>query len=84
MERSGLNTTYTCYAMAMFSDREAFDLYHRQMGEACDYDVMRQEIADRHFDGVDFEAGAIFDLSADLGGGGDGGGSDGGDGGGGD
>jgi hypothetical protein len=95
--RSGMNTDYSCYGVAMFSGREDFNQFHQSIGETCDYDAMRGEIADSHFHGnTDF---TISDISAAFsesgshsgdgghhGGGGDGGGDSGGggDGGGGD
>ena len=85
-----MNTDYSCYGVAMFSDRENFNEYHREMGEYCDYNVMRGEIASLYSLGnSDF---TISDISAsfsdsgshsgdgghghggDSGGGGDGGG----------
>jgi len=46
-----LNAIYSCYAIAMFSNREAFDQFHEVNGEHCNYDVMRGEIAVEYFGG---------------------------------
>jgi hypothetical protein len=51
IERYGLNSDYSCYAISMFSDRAAFDQYHRDLGEHCNYDAMRAEVAAAHFNG---------------------------------
>src|SRR6266446_9889543 len=40
VERSGLSVAYSCYAIAMFSDRDGFDHFHHAMGEHCDYAVI--------------------------------------------
>ncbi|MDH5447164.1 MAG: hypothetical protein OEY52_16565 [Gammaproteobacteria bacterium] len=88
IERSGLSVTDACYGIAMFSSREAFDQYHQETGESCNYDSMRCEIADKHFGGnSEFEISDIASASSSYGGGfddggfadaggGDGGGSD--------
>lgn len=79
IERSGLSVSDACYGIAMFSSREAFDQYHQETGESCDYDAMRTEIADQHFQGNSgFEIGDIASVSSDYGGGFDAGGFDGG------
>src|SRR5581483_10888155 len=55
IERYGLNGDYSCYAIAMFSGRTDFDQFHRSLGESCDYDTMRADVAVAHFDGnLDF------------------------------
>jgi hypothetical protein len=51
IERAGLDTTYACYAVAMFSSREDFAQFHMDSGESCDYDAMRGEVAREHFSG---------------------------------
>jgi hypothetical protein len=86
IERSGLSVSDACYGIAMFSSRESFELYHQEIGESCDYDAIRSEIADQHFHGNSgFEISDIATVSSTYGGGfdadgGDGGGADGGDG----
>jgi hypothetical protein len=68
VERSGLNVHHSCYAIAMFSDRDAFVQFHHEIGENCDYDNMRAEIADRHFHGnMDFTISDIFAAGVDPG-----------------
>jgi hypothetical protein len=51
IERAGLDTTYACYAIAMFSLREDFAQFHMDAGENCDFDAMRGEVAQDHFRG---------------------------------
>jgi hypothetical protein len=50
-EQGGFNLTYLCYAYCIYCDRAAFVDHHRATGEACDFDVMRSEVAGRFFDG---------------------------------
>lgn len=96
VERHNLPPAYTPYAVAMFSSREEFEEFQEETGDSSDYQTLRGEIADRHFEGeTSFEAGAIEAEAAQLGGfegggpggeggpGGVGGGGDGGGGGGG-
>ena len=51
IERYHLNGIYSCYAIAMFSARDAFDQFHEANGEHCSYDAMRGEIAGDYFGG---------------------------------
>jgi hypothetical protein len=51
IERYKLNRDYSCYAIAMFSDRAAFDQYHHGLGENCNFDMMCGEVAVAHFNG---------------------------------
>jgi uncharacterized protein DUF6559 len=68
VERSGLSVAHSCYAIAMFSDRDGFNHFHREMGEHCRYDAMRLEIADCHFSGKsDFTISDIHSVSSDAG-----------------
>ena len=46
-ERNNLSTIYICYAFAMYCERRLFDEYHRERGEDCSYDEMRDEIAEK-------------------------------------
>ena len=63
--RSGLNDHYSCYALSMFSDRSEFDAYHRGVGEQCDYDALRETVAETHFHGnPHFTVSDVFALSA--------------------
>jgi hypothetical protein len=42
----------------MFSGRDDFIQFHTDIGETCDYDAMRAEIAHNHFSGdVNFDVG---------------------------
>ncbi len=65
VETAGLNVEFSCFAVAMFSSRESFDQFHRDLGETCDYDLMRAHIADKHFNGfADFTVSDVFAVSA--------------------
>jgi hypothetical protein len=35
----------------MFMSQKEFEAIHRELGETCDYQVMRQEVAELHFSG---------------------------------
>jgi hypothetical protein len=50
--RSGMNTDCSCYGVAMFSGCDDFNQLHKSIGENCDYDAMRVEIAGAHFHGI--------------------------------
>ena len=68
VERSGLSVAHSCYAIAMFSDRDGFDHFHHAVGEQCDYTAMRAEIADCQFHGnLAFTTTDVFSLYADPG-----------------
>lgn len=45
-EALGLSTVHLCFAYAMFSERRAFDTFHAERGEPCDYDAMRDVVQD--------------------------------------
>ena len=38
------STEFSCFALGMFCDREAFDAHHAARGETCDYAAMRSEV----------------------------------------
>jgi len=57
-ENAGLNTAFSCYAATIFSSRESFNQFHREIGEACDYDAMRAHVANTHFGGGTYAVGA--------------------------
>ncbi len=40
----GFNDAFLCYALAMYADRESFDAYHAERGEACSYDRLWYEL----------------------------------------
>ncbi len=66
IERYDLNQDYSCYAISMFSDRTGFDFYHQSIGESCDYDSMRAEVASAHFQGdASFTVSQICEVSID-------------------
>jgi hypothetical protein len=68
IDRSGLDVVYSCYAVPMFSNRDDFNQFHLEIGETCDYDGMRAEIADRHFHGdTDFTISDVFAASSEAG-----------------
>jgi len=65
VETAELNVEFSCYAVAMFSSRESFDQFHRDLGETCDYDAMRAHIADMHFHGdAGFSVPDVFAVSS--------------------
>jgi hypothetical protein len=76
IERYRLSDYYSCYAISMFCDRTAFEQYHNGLGESCDYDAMRAEVAETHFNGNShFTMSDILEAysdSAHIGGAGDG------------
>ena len=89
---AGMPLSDICFAYAMFMNQKDFDSHHRELGETCDYQAMRQEIADLHFSGdrtfsvsdIMAQADSISSGAGESGGGGgDTGGGHGGDGGGG-
>ena len=68
IDRSGLSAIYSCYGVAIFSTREAFASFHAGIGETCDFDAMRAEVAHFHFgDNVDFTAAEIADTFSEHG-----------------
>jgi hypothetical protein len=68
IERYRLNSDYSCYAISMFSDRTGFDQYHLSIGENCDYDTMRSEIATTLFHGnLNFTVSEIMEAHAGAG-----------------
>jgi uncharacterized membrane protein YgcG len=69
---AGMPVAHICFAYAMFMPHEEFDALHRELGETCDYQAMRQEVADLHFSG-DSTFSVEVVLQADSFGGGDGG-----------
>lgn len=91
IERSGLQTIYTYFAVSMFCVRESYDSYYQTPGQAVSYDDSRTEIADSYFNSYtdfspkhidtiseDYNSNVSFDSLADGGDfGGDGGGGDG-------
>jgi hypothetical protein len=46
IDRYGLDTAYSCFALSGFSDQAQFDAYHSGTGENCDYHAMRGEFHD--------------------------------------
>ena len=59
---------YACYAIAMFSGRDDFAKFHAGIGETCDYDAMRGEVAHNHFSGdANFDVGDIVSLYSEHG-----------------
>lgn len=78
IERNKLPVIYSSYAIAIFSNLDGYNQYHQELGEICDYDALRGEIADKHFSGnSNFEISNLVSASSSYGGS-DGGGSSGG------
>ena len=48
---AGLPTDELCYALSIYCAQDAFDLYHEDLGEDCNYWQMRAEVAEHHFHG---------------------------------
>jgi hypothetical protein len=68
IEREGLDTEFSSYAVAMYSDIVDFERFHRRFDESYNYDAMRTEIAFYYFDGrVDFTVQDIFASASDAG-----------------
>ena len=38
------STEFSCFALGMFCDREAFDAHHAARGETCEYAAIRSEV----------------------------------------
>ncbi len=51
VKRNRLQSNYICFGYCMYLDRENFDAVHRERGEVCDYDAMRQDVANLCFAG---------------------------------
>jgi hypothetical protein len=61
VRRGGFSETDMCYAISMFCSREAFNAHHAEMGEPCNFDAMRTEVAESHFGGnADFEPATLI------------------------
>ncbi len=54
IDRYGLDTAYSCFALSGFSDQAQFDAYHSGTGENCDYHAMRGEFHDHASSGSTF------------------------------
>lgn len=68
IETAGLNSEYSCYALAIFSNRDEFDQFHHDIGEFCNYDGMRSEISQDYLHGGgSFSVSDIFSLASDGG-----------------
>ncbi len=92
IERSGLPTIHTYFAISMFCVQESYNRYYQTPGQAVSYDDSRAEIAGsyfnshtdfspKHIDTIseDYNSNVPFNSLADGGDfGGDGGGGDGG------
>ena len=48
---TGLPAGYICFGYCIYCDAHAFAQVHREMGEVCDYQGMRQTVADMYFNG---------------------------------
>ena len=51
IERSNLSTNYTPYAIAMFCEQPVFEDYYQELGETYDFEALRYQVADKHFQG---------------------------------
>ena len=69
IEHAGLPIVDSCFTIAMFSTRSEFDKYHEEIGEICDYQAMRCDVANNHFNGnAGFETSDINSVSSSYGG----------------
>ncbi|MCX2781160.1 DUF6559 family protein [Microbulbifer thermotolerans] len=70
IERSGLPVEFSCYAILIFCSKKAFDRYHTEMGETCDYEAMRSYVGNLFFNGnTNFSAHEVLPSSTDFDGG---------------
>ena len=61
VRRGGFSEADICYAYSMFCSREAFNEHHAQVGETCNFDAMRAEVAESHFGGnTEFEPASVI------------------------
>jgi hypothetical protein len=61
---TGVDMHDLCYAYSAYCSPADFDNYHQQTGEPCDYDAMRQEVADVCLDGnSSFDAADLYAAS---------------------
>ena len=64
VERNGLNAEYAGYAIAIFSERDAFQDFYSRNGRPGDYEGMRGELASDLFGGnADFTYADIVSAS---------------------
>ena len=62
---AGLPTDELCYALSIYCAQDAFDLYHEDLGEDCNYWQMRAEVAEHHFHGnVTFTPQDVSEVAA--------------------
>lgn len=78
VSKAGLSTYWICYAYSMYCTHDDFVQVHAEIGQWCDYEAMRTEVADCFFDAdITFDASSMVDLSTgEDSSGGDGGFSD--------
>ena len=61
VDENGFNADYVCYAYSTYLSPADFEAVHREMGQTCDYEAMRSEVAESHFHGhSDFTVHDVF------------------------
>ena len=80
LSRHRLPMAHASYAMAMFSTEKEFNHYHQEVGENCDFKIMRNETIEYHFKNIQRTKGGFRDntgghdegvIGSDFGSGGD-------------
>ncbi|HXY58428.1 MAG TPA: DUF6559 family protein [Methylocystis sp.] len=68
IERSGLNSDYFGYAVAMFSDRDGFEHFHAELGENRSFDEARAELLSFCYPGEDhfWDGADAFSSNSDF------------------
>lgn len=62
---AGLPMHDLCYALSVYCNRDAFDAYHAESGEDCNYWQMRAEVAEHYFHGnVAFTPQDVSEVTA--------------------
>lgn len=63
VREAGYNWLHICYAHSLYVSHKAFDRWHEEQGEDCDYESMRAEISDSGFAGNagSLDAGGLGD-----------------------
>ncbi len=63
--KAGLPMDDLCYALSVYCNQDAFEAYHAEAGEECNYWQMRAEVAEHHFHGnVAFTPQDVSEVAA--------------------
>ena len=64
IEKNNLNERYQVYAIAMYSELNNYNSYCSKNDISVDYDELRKEVADCHFDGnANFNASDVVPIT---------------------